>query len=542
VNLRCEPADICSVTRLRLTLLLASLAAAFLLMAPTGAMADSPAAGVPICSPDGDVLNAVSSGLGLINPNGNGNGDAGDRGTISFSQSSYTANEDAGQVWLTITRTRTSQTEIIYYGVHQHTAHSPSDFRAVDNTEATMAIGQASCQFPVSIVDNGMNAPSVNAVAYLYGALHAVLPADPDNVTLTILRNDPLATRDATNPLDLPTAPTDGDPLTGAQLYVQPAETTGAGQAAQNDFTQGETASAKALNFIADQPSGYRFWLYKTPADPAPNVARYLERAEDAQPGSTVELSTYSLVHTPCGSTANPAFTTRYLNWVRGLARGIGNFRVVMFFELDSLITTPCLTSAERHERLVHQLKPAIQILEQADPHLVLYLDAGASDALYPMTAARDLRAAGVQYAQGFFVNSTHFQWDTTEIQYGQKISRLLGGHVHFLVSSGVNGRGPLLNKHPKTQGVENLCNPPGRGLGTMSTQTGYANLDGLLWFDPVGNSAGTCSKGAPPTAHYYPAYAVMLYRNRDFGVTGPDYANLQRQGTFVPYSANFDQ
>jgi hypothetical protein len=33
-----------------------------------------------------------------------------------------------------------------------------------------------------------------------------------------------------------------------------------------------------------------------------------------------------------------------------------------------------------------------------------------------------------------------------------------------------------------------------------------------------------------------------MLYRNRDFGVTGPDYANLQRQGTFVPYSANFDQ
>ncbi len=519
------------MTRLRLTLLLAFIGAAFCLLAPTGALADTPDPSVPICSPVGDLLNGVAGGLGLTGGT--------DPGSISFSQPAYTANENEGQFWITITRTSTSGMEIIWYGVHQHSAQSPWDFQAVNNSEATLVPGQASCQFPVSIVDNGMNGPSLSAVAYLYGSSRAALPADPDNETLTILRNDPLATRDPTNPLDLTSAPTDGDPLSGAQFYVQPPQTTGAGLAARNDASTGNLASAGALNWIADQPTGYRFWFYNTPSDPAGNVARYLERAQYAQPGRVVELSTYSLVHAPCGSTANPAFTQRYLNWVRGLAQGIGNFRVVMFFELDSLITAPCLTPAERHIRLVDQLKPAIQILEAADPHLVLYLDAGASDAVGPGLTAKWLREAGVQDAQGFFVNSTHFQWDTTEIQYGQQISNLLGGHVHFVVSSGVNGQGPELNRHPRIQGVEDLCNPPGRGLGTMSTQTGFTNADGLLWFAPVGNSAGACKPGMPATSKFWPAYAVMLFKNRNFGVTGPK-LGLARDGSFVPYSPGF--
>jgi endoglucanase len=522
------------VTRFRLTLLLACLGAAFCLLAPSGALADSPDPSVPVCSPVGDLLNGVQGGLGLLGSGAN------DPGTISFAQPAYTANEDAGQTWITITRTSTSGVEIIWYGVHQQSAQSPWDFQAVNNSEATLVPGQASCQFPVSIVDNGMNGPSVSAVAYLYGSSRAALPADPDDATLTILRNDPLATRDPANPLGLATAPTDGDPLTGAQFYVQPAQTTGAGLAARDDASQGDLGDATALNWIAQQPTGYRFWFYNTPSDPAPNVARYLENAQYAQPGKVVELSTYSLVHAPCGSTANPAFTARYLNWVRGLAEGIGNFHVVMFFELDSLITAPCLTAAERHIRLVDQLKPAIQILEAADPNLVLYLDAGASDAVDAQTTAHWLSLAGVQDAQGFFVNSTHFQWDTTEIQYGQRISNLLGGQVHFLVSSGVNGRGPKLNRHPRIQGVEDLCNPPGRGLGTMSTQTGYTNVDGLLWFAPVGNSAGTCVPGAPKTSAFWPAYAVMLFKNRNFGISGPQ-LSLERDGTFVPYSTAFN-
>jgi endoglucanase len=515
-------------------MLLAALGAVFALLTPAGALADSPDLSVPACTQIGNPLNGASGLTGALGITGSD-----DPGTISFAQPAYTANENAGTVWLTITRTSTAGAEIVWYGVHQHTAQSPWDFHAVNNTEATLVPGQASCQFPVTIVDNGMNGPSIDAVAYLYGSSRAALPANPDNVRLTIRRNDPLATRDVTNPLGLTTAPTDGDPLSGAQFFVQPAQSTGAGRAARDMAKRGDGGEATALNFIAQQPTGYRFWFYNTPSDPAPNVARYLERAQYSQPGKVVELSTYSLVHAPCGSTANPAFTARYLHWVRGLARGIGNFPVVMYFEIDSLITTPCLTAAQRHERLVNQLRPAIQILEAADPHLVLYLDAGASDALYPIMAARDLKAAGVYDAQGFFVNSTHFQWDTTEIAYGQRISHMLGGHVHFVVSSGVNGQGPLLNRHPRTQGVENLCNPPGRGLGPISTQTGYTNDDGLMWLAPVGNSAGACEPGMPATSKFWPAYATMLFEHRNWHVNGPR-LNLQRDGTYQPYSAAF--
>ncbi len=543
------------VTRLRLTLLLASLAALFLLLAPTGALADSPAAGVPICSPVANLLNGAGNGLGLGGGGGgvgvggllsdsDSGGDSGvggllgddDKGTIGFSAPSYAANEAAGQFWITITRTNTARVEIIRYGVRQDTALAPSDFQVVPNTEAVLVPGQASCQFPVTITDNGMNGPSIQADAYLFGSTNATIEPGTDNAFVTILRNDPLAVRNPTNPLGLSTAPTDGDPLTGASLYVQTPSTSAPGVAAQDDLSHGDVADATALNFIAAQPFAYRFWFWNTPADPAGNVARYLEDAQDAEPGRVVELSTYSVVHDACGSTETAAVTQRYLNWIRGLAQGIGNFRVVMFFEVDSLITAPCLTPAQRHIRFVDQLRPAIKILEQSDPHLVLYLDAGASDAVPAPTIARWLREAGVNYAQGFFVNSTHFQWDTKEIAFGQQISRRLGGHVHFVVSSGLNGRGPLLSKHPVTQGVEDLCNPPGRGLGTMSVQTGYTNVDGMLWFGAVGNSSGPCVPGAPPTAQYWPAYAVMLYKNRNFAVTGPK-LKLQRDGTFVPYS-----
>jgi endoglucanase len=520
------------VTRLRTALLLVLSAGVLLIAAPGSALADSRAPGIPQCSASGNVLNGLGGGLGL--------GDGNNKGTISFNASSYIANEDAGQFWITITRTATDGTEQIRYGVRMDSAQSPWDFTEVPNTFALLVPGQASCQFPVTIADNGMSGPSVQAIAYLFGSSRSVLTPDPDNATVTILRNDPLASRDLANPLELSPAPANGDPLTGAQFYVAPSSASGAGEAAIGDLRTGDTSDGSALSFIAQQPTGYRFWFWNTPADPAGNVARYLENAQYAEPGKVVELSTYSLVHGACGSTANAAFTSRYLNWVRGLAEGIGNFRVVLFLEMDSVITTPCLTQAELHQRLVDQLKPAIQILEQ-DPHVAVYIDGGASDALQANVDAARLRAAGVKDAQGFFLNSTHFQWDTSEIAYGQEISKMLGGHVHFLVSSGVNGRGPLLNKHPEYQGVEDLCNPVGRGLGPISTQTGYADVDALLWFAPVGNSGGACRAGAPPTAVFWPAYAVSLYKNRVFAISGPrPKQRLIRSGSYKPYSLAF--
>ena len=55
-----------------------------------------------------------------------------------------------------------------------------------------------------------------------------------------------------------------------------------------------------------------------------------------------------------------------------------------------------------------------------------------------------------------------------------RKVAKRTHG-AHFIVNTSSNGQGPKLNPHPTTQGVEDLCNPPGRGLGPkFNTDTGY--------------------------------------------------------------------
>ncbi|MHB1570828.1 MAG: glycoside hydrolase family 6 protein, partial [Solirubrobacteraceae bacterium] len=235
------------------------------------------------------------------------------------------------------------------------------------------------------------------------------------------------------------------------------------------------------------------------------------------------------LVHDHCGYTATPAMAQRYDSFMSQVAQGIGNFHVVFFLELDSLITAPCLS---RHQLATRdaELRYAISALN-ADPHVLVYLDGGAADAAPAPRQARYLLGAGVKQAAGFFVNSTHFDWTTKEIHYGQEISRLLGGGVHFIVNTGENGRGPLRPHNVTRQGNEVLCNPPGRGLGPLSMtgpvadQTAYADVDGLLWFTNPGGSGGQCVKGAPPTGVFWPAYAVELARNWVESVNGPKFA-----------------
>ena len=120
---------------------------------------------------------------------------------------------------------------------------------------------------------------------------------------------------------------------------------------------------------------------------------------------------------------------------------------------------------------------------------------------------------------QGFFLNSTHFDWTSKEIRYGERVSRLTGGK-HFVVNTGENGQGPLIPPDRVHEGNEVLCNPPGRGLGPKpTTDTGYPNVDAFAWTSNPGESGGACVPGAPPTGTYWPAYALMLVQNADFAV-----------------------
>jgi endoglucanase len=430
---------------------------------------------------------------------------------------SYQASEAVGRYPLIIDRDDASAPGRICWGVTNKSSEAGSNFAKVGNTQANFTAGQSSVTVYVPIHDQGINGPSRYARAYMYGCGDGGVAATP-NETITLRQDDPLQPREPSNVLGYQ-QPTNGDPLQDVNWYVFGSNSV-AGQAAKR-YRSSKPAWSKAFKVLADtRGSGsMRFWMWNHPAASiATTVEKWFADAEQSQPGTTVQLTMYNLVHS---GILPSKIKNRYENWITQFAKGLGNFRAVVYLEEDSLITMNRFSPSQRKVREA-ELAFAVKALEQ-DPHVVVYLDAGASDTLTtPGRYAQMLKASDVAQAQGFFVNSTHNEWVTTEMHFGQQISRDLGG-AHFVVQSGTAGRGPRLNPHPVTQGVEDLCNAPGRGLGPLTWNTGYKDVDGLLWFANVGFTANTpCHDGGPGLATFWPARAYQIVKRRVTRITGP--------------------
>ena len=145
----------------------------------------------------------------------------------------------------------------------------------------------------------------------------------------------------------------------------------------------------------------------------------------------------------------------------------------------------------------------------QSLPHTVVYVEGGYSDSNSVGYTAKVLKAIGIHRIRGFFTNDTHNQWTSHEDRWASQIAKRVGG-THFIVNTSNNGRGPKLNPHPRTQGVEDNCNPPGRGTGIRdTTETGVAGADAYLWEHTPGQSSG-CGPG-PSGGTFWPAYAEGL-------------------------------
>ncbi len=297
---------------------------------------------------------------------------------------------------------------------------------------------------------------------------------------------------------------------------------------------QGSAAASAARQYpalwaIAGQPGAARFGSFSYP-NAADAVRNYLRDAARTAPGTVPMIATYRVVDGHCGNWADPpADQASYLSFISGFAHGIGRHRAVLFLEMDALITAGCLSPYGVEVRM-RELRDAINVLTVTCPNLIVYLDAGAGDALPAWRTAGLLRRAGVAKIAGFFVNATHFDWTAHEVRYGEAISRMTGGK-HFVVNTGENGQGPLHPPNVLVQGNEVLCNPPGRGLGPRpTTNTGIPNVDAFAWTSNPGESGGACAPGAPPTGAYWPAYALMLVRNADFTINVSAIARQARQ------------
>jgi hypothetical protein len=362
------------------------------------------------------------------------------------------------------------------------------------------------------------------------------------------------ATRDASNPLDLRASP-GADPLTGARLFVDgPAHGAAAGAIAQalglNPATLPDSESwasfehaidygslherlvghsglayrVHELEKIASEPEVQRLSAYSRGGGPGAIFAqteKLLCQNLAADPGSIPILNTYFL-HPAAGTcpgpaalgAAGPVFKRR----VDEFAAAIDRRPAVLLLETDAIGTSACIKRAGSLPIWESYLRYEINELS-ALPHSLAYVEGGYSDANTVAYTAKVLNAIGVSRIRGFYTNDTHLNWTINEVRWATKISKLTHG-AHFIVNTAQNGRGPLLNPHPATQGIEDLCNPPGRGLGPRpTTDTGFTLADAWLWTSPPGNSAG-CG-GGPPGGDFWAARAVSLAANAN-GRLGP--------------------
>ena len=142
----------------------------------------------------------------------------------------------------------------------------------------------------------------------------------------------------------------------------------------------GQTQRATQIWGLARQPRFRWFGRFTRPRMKR-KVRGFLNRVQCDQPGSAPQMAVLRADSTKCspgylgGGAREDARTRR---WYRKFAAVVGNARVVIGFEPDSLGTLDCLTRSRRDDRL-RLLRYGVEVLSRL-PNATIYLEAGASD------------------------------------------------------------------------------------------------------------------------------------------------------------------
>jgi endoglucanase len=355
------------------------------------------------------------------------------------------------------------------------------------------------------------------------------------------------ATRDPSNPLGLPVPP-GGNPLNGANFFVDgPRHGEAAGAIAQllgrdptryrDDYSWAKFQASlqngrlhrklahnralarkvALLEKIADQPEAQRFSLFSAGGGPGAvfgQVQKIFCHNLNADVGTIPIITTYFLYQAGYCETSSEIIAHRptFERQVNEMVAGIERRPAAILLELDAIGSSSCMARSgalpEWEADISYEINQVATL-----PHAVVYVEGGYSDASSPVYTAQVLNAVGVRNVRGFYTNDTHMNWTANEIRWSEKVSALTGGS-HFIVNTADNGQGPLLNPHPVKQGIEDLCNPPGRGAGIpTTTDTGNPAIDAFMWVHVPGTSSGKCS-GGTPSGTFWLARALTEARN----------------------------
>jgi len=301
-------------------------------------------------------------------------------------------------------------------------------------------------------------------------------------------------------PITDPPVPTTapGNPLVGAKMFVDPQSLA---MLRYNVLKTQDPAKAAIVQKIAFVPQA--IWMGEWNSNIFRAVAHLIERAKAE--GSVASFIAYNVPYRDCGQYSGGGMSGKeaYQRWIRNVQAGIGGDPAVVVLEPDALgHFQECLSEEQKKERM-ELLNDAVRVLRQGQKTAV-YLDAGHARWVPAEEMAERLKLAGVEYANGFSLNTSNYVTTAENMEYGKKISALIGGK-HFIIDTSRNGAGPLENP---ANAEESWCNPPGRKIGALpTTETGEPLCDGFLWLKRPGESDGECKNAGP--AHQGPKAGV---------------------------------
>jgi len=183
--------------------------------------------------------------------------------------------------------------------------------------------------------------------------------------------------------------------------------------------------------------------VWFTSGTPAQVQAAVRKTTNEAALTNTVPiLVAYDIPYRDCGglSAGGALDTPSYEAWIDAFAAGIGNRRAAVILEPDSLglipyatnidgsadgsctSTDPNATEANRYAQITY----AVSSLASHAPATSIYLDGTHSAWLNVGEASGRLFKAGVQRAQGFFINLSNYQLSPNLVQFGTWISECL--------------------------------------------------------------------------------------------------------------------
>jgi endoglucanase len=143
-----------------------------------------------------------------------------------------------------------------------------------------------------------------------------------------------------------------------------------------------------------------------------------------------------------CRSLPTTAQQASYKRWIDGFAAGIGATRVALVLQPD----LPFAFCVPHRSQLPLRMVAYAARVFSALAHTTVYIDAGAADWPTVGRAVGLLRAAGVRYARGFALNSTHYDTTGNEIRFAAAVARGLGRAGlpgrHAVINTSSNGRG----------------------------------------------------------------------------------------------------